>query len=203
MPFNTDLLDHSTTNQFTANDGGVTLSTAQSKFGGTSAYFNGALNSKLRFQTLSFPTSGPFSIEFWLRPDATIAGNTAFFGWRQGGSVGFSISGTSTGYYVWHNGTTHINVTAGGPLQGATWYHLAVCRDGSNNLRMFLNGALVGTKAAFSSAISFPEVEPTVGSDNPTFPFQGNFLGHIDDVLVTNTAKYTAAFTTPTTPQAG
>ena len=68
-----------------------------------------------------------------------------------------------------------------------TWYHFAVCRSGST-LRIFRNGTQIYTGTNTNNYFI------------TTTAYVGNiFNGYIDELRVSNSARYTANFTAPTT----
>lgn len=90
------------------------------------------------------------------------------------------------------NGTSYVY---GGPIPTlSTWYDIAVCRNASNVVSYFVNGAFV---SSFSSTVAFdqfwfPEMNTSGGYFDP-----GNLW--VDDVRITNVARYTGNYT-PTHP---
>ena len=102
--------------------------------------------------------SADFTIEYWWRPGATTGEQAGLFHYNSG--VGFMQHSFGAGYFRWVGQTTSgefstpdFNFT---PVLG-TWYHIALCRSGSNWYKCF-NGTIrgvaslagnVGTTAAF------------------------------------------------------
>lgn len=72
-------------------------------------------------------------------------------------------------------------------LSADTWYHVAVVRS-STTVKLYLNGVEVGTGTDSSTYVAKPIY---IGAD-----YQGSngFNGHIDEVRLSNTNRYTAAF---------
>ncbi len=73
------------------------------------------------------------------------------------------------------------------------WYHLAICRDG-DTLRAFADGVEIG-----SANIAGKEIHPVgslrIGQANG---FNNGLKGHVKEVRVSDTARYTSDFTVPT-----
>lgn len=179
----------------TANANAV-ISTAQSKFGGSSGYFNGSAEvTTPDANELDFGT-GDFTVEAWVRPlsqsgagfFATGGGSGGwFFGSGEGGfcGIGFGRAGVNWDLIDTANGTLPLN----------QWSHVAVTRSGTD-MRGFVDGSVVVTS---TSSASFDVVSGDlyIGS-------HGGFLfynGYMAEFRVTKgVARYTSAFTPPTEP---
>ena len=190
-------------------NGNAQISTSQSKFGSSSAYFDGtgdyidAGGSSLR----SVCDSGDFALELWLyqdsRPDyASIITN---YGTGNGGWALYINSGSPQQVYWWHyngSGWVYLNQSQGTrtTITLDTWHHVAVTRSGST-FRLFLNGTQEDTitdsnnitagNGAVFNGLRFGTINAGL---------QYAFHGYIDDVRITNgDARYTSNFTPPTT----
>ena len=179
--------------------GNAQISTTQSKFGGSSMYFDGTgdyLTFK-RTQPLFFGT-GDYTIEFWFYNSAAQKTPSALFAFHTGATTYFAVYNNTATY------PNVLNVDDGSgtaPIVGTTtlatgqWYHCAVSRY-NGNTRLFLNGFQEGstwatTTAPSSSATSFRIA--SAGSVTQTF------TGYIDDFrITTGVARYTSNFTPPT-----
>jgi hypothetical protein len=166
--------------------GTPTISTTQSKFGGTSLALNGTTD---YLRTLSSPElamSGDYTVEAWIY--STASGVRDIFTW-----------GPSPYWNIWKNGTNQliffINGTdriTGGTITDNTWHHIAATRTSGTN-RLFLNGALLGT---YVEATAIPADTIWIGGW-PTGT--NNFQGYIDEVRITiGVSRYTEAFTPST-----
>ena len=76
------------------------------------------------------------------------------------------------------------------------WYHVAVSRDGSNDIRGFVNGTQVGTTQNNSTSMVTTEGLWVGGGYNSTARILD---GYMDEIRISNTARYTANFTPDTT----
>ncbi len=85
----------------------------------------------------------------------------------------------------------YANVTSQG-LSLNTWYHIAGVADG-NQVKLYVNGALAGTPASKTNTV-------LMGSWNVGSAVGRYFNGLIDEVRISNTARYTENFTPQTTP---
>jgi len=190
-------------------NGNAQISTSQSKFGSSSAYFDGtgdyidAGGSSLR----PVCDSGDFALELWLyqdsRPDyASIITN---YGTGNGGWALYINSGSPQQVYWWHyngSGWVYLNQSQGTrtTITLDTWHHVAVTRSG-NTFRLFLNGTqedtitdsnnITASNGAVFNGLRFGAINAGL---------QYAFHGYIDDVRITNgDARYTSNFTPPTT----
>jgi hypothetical protein len=176
--------------------GNAQISTAQSKFGGSSVYFDGAGD------YLQIPTNqvfayrtGDFTIELWVYI-TSLAGNRQFYESYAGDSAGRLLMFVSTGGAVTVQGSAGSSKTSGGSISINTWTHIAVTKA-SGSMRIFVNGTQVNT--TYTDSSTYTCTEPVKiginGYDNSSYPF----LGYMDDYRITNGyARYTANFTAPT-----
>jgi hypothetical protein len=177
------------------------LSTTQSKFGGSSMYFDGTINSAIYAvpSTASLnPISnsgafraGDFTIECWVYPTASGGYQCFATNRNSAGGAGTWLLGLYTGttQVAWFNGGTVTLLSSA--LTVNNWYHVAVCRSGGT-IKMFLNGALTGTNTAADTtdysvgvlSIGYDIVETAYG-----------FAGYIDEFRISRYARYTNTFT--------
>lgn len=187
--------------------GGAQISTAQSKFGGVSAYFDGTGDYISIASSLDYAfSSGDFTVEFFVRfsvvPGAggyvallskqNTTGNEQSFTLWYGGTekwiFTYSASGTSTaGTSSGLNGNT--------PSVG-TWYNIALVRA-NNQLNLFVNGVRGTAFAMNGNAIYSGPAPLLVGAANALSP--AYFInGYIDDLRITKgVARYIHNFTPP------
>lgn len=187
--------------------GNAQIDNAQSKFGGTSALFDGDVDYLTTDATgsLTFGTND-LTFEMWVRPIARTRGFPVIFG-NESGS-GF----TSNSYILMDRHNSYntkftfwaFNHSSGSPLltsstsvSNGTWYHIAVVRNGSS-WKMYINGT-EESSATFSGSLD-------TSGRNLIFGVSGNlaidtsYHGYLDEIRISNTARYTANFTAPTTP---
>ena len=80
-----------------------------------------------------------------------------------------------------------------------TWHHIAVSRDGSNDLRLFHNGSLLKTTSYSSTIDADGNATLEVGARQNGGTRDRLLNGYIRDIrIVKGAAVYTAAFTAPT-----
>lgn len=205
----TSIIDSSSGAKTATLYGNTQISTAQSKFGGASLLLDGS-GDYIKYDASSdFDFgSGDFTWECWLRRSAVTEASYADAIWCAAANpVGFAvainptghigISADSTGGADWDIaiGADPGNTYGTAALALNTWYHVAVCRSGSNWYG-FVDGVL---DRSFTSSASI--------SASPSGYFIGHwhdgnaryFNGYIDDLRITKgVARYTTDFTPPT-----
>jgi hypothetical protein len=171
--------------------GNAQISTTQSKWGGSSMYFDGT-GDYLRPNSgyiFNFGT-GDFTIEFWLYLNST--SNQTFIDCRPGSSGDYILFdyNTTSKLRLFVGSTT---VLSGKTLVSGQWYHIALARSGST-VKYFVDGTQEASATMTTSILSASN--PYIGSNY----VPGDYLNaYIDDFRVTKGyARYTANFTAPT-----
>ena len=184
------------------NGGGAAVSTTQSKFGGASLVVSLSASTSTHFVSIdSSSTSadlnigtGAFTYEAWFYPVANGGSSSTQASIIEGRSA--ANDGSSLGIY--HNATNNLVVGALGTSTAMTssqtvalntWHHVALTRSGTT-WTLWVNGAS-GATATSSTSISNPNII-RVGRGYVT---TATFRGYIDEVRISNTARYTGAFT--------
>ncbi|WP_198028752.1 LamG domain-containing protein [Mesorhizobium sp. WSM3626] len=176
--------------------GNAQLDTAQSKFGGSSLLLDG------NGDYITFPDSadwffgtGQFTVEGFFRfaaaPTNALlvgqwSGGWAF--WFNAGKLSFrTFSTTDSGLYTW---SPTLN----------TWYHIAVDRDASNVLRIYVDGVMQVKTTGYTVSIPNAAAVLALGSLRPGGFTTFDMNGWIDEVRISNIATYgsDAGFTLPT-----
>lgn len=179
-------------------NGNAARSSTQSKFGGYSAYFDGAgdflypVNSGPDF---AFGT-GDFTVEMWVYLPS-LGVNRALYDGRptstNGPYVFTYVSTTNTiGFLV----SSEARITGTTALAAMTWYHVALCRSGTST-KLFLNGVQEGATYSDGNNYLGAANRPFIGIDSYN-SWMSAMLGYVDDLRVTKeVARYTANFTPP------
>lgn len=177
------------------------VDTAQSKFGGAAAYFDGTGDYLSAADSNDFEMgSDDFTIDLWFRTQTVAAGSDGIV--SKGNTVGYSPfliyrTGTSLYFYATSaDGSWDIcSATAMGTIAADTWYHLAVVRNG-NTFTTYLNGTAQST--CVSSAALWNNTEALlIGVQTPTPA--NEIQGWVDEVRISKgVARWTANFTPPT-----
>jgi hypothetical protein len=181
--------------------GDAKISTTQSKFGGSSMYFDGAGDYLLMPNTLTgkFGT-GDFTVEYWDYHGSQAANYSCQVGNLSSGTPAgtwrFGTFGNNVGlYFAYHNGTAYVDVTFGtAAYNNSTWRHFAITRQ-NGTVRAFVDGIQVGTNQTITQNLN-SDNKVILGAElvNPTY-----FNGYIDDLRITKGyARYTTTFTPPT-----
>jgi hypothetical protein len=204
--------DQSDSQHIVTANGNPQFSTAQSKFGDSSVYLNGASTLLLASSTdfnLGLANE-PFTIDAWVKT----SGNFIVFG-RTGGADAWNgttgihyafyyYAGTTLGFHYWKGAAASFTtawVTAT-PING-NWNHLAVVYDGTT-VKLYINGVTGGATSTDDFA------QPTTTPANirignlPSLPL----TGYIDELRVSKgIARWTSDFSgslpsAPYTPDA-
>jgi len=177
--------------------GNAQISTTQSKFGGSSMYFDGTGDYLVPVgtNTAQFTFPGDFTIELWIYVTNISSYSFIFDGRASGVTSGAWLVDLNGAVIGWGPGSSI--VISSSSILANTWYHLAICRSGSST-RMFLNGTQTGSTYTDSGSYTVGTNRPIIGgSGNSLGSF--NFPGYIDDLRITKgAARYTANFTAPT-----
>lgn len=183
------------------------VSTAQSKFGGASAVYDGD-NDYLSVSTLPSIT-GDATIEMWARFDIlpwnqTIGGGSYMMMYATGSNLPYAIvyrsgSGSQVQIQVALPGDRYGSFTKTGVnLAIDTWYHIAIVRS-SGVFKCFFNGTELTT---FTNDYQFVNSGRNEDlrfdhfgkfSDN-----RGSWDGYMDEIRVSNIARYSGDFTPST-----
>jgi hypothetical protein len=198
--------------------GNAQISTAQSKFGGSSIYLDGN-------DTIAIPDSvnfaigtGDFTFETWLLVSSAISSYGTIFSKYSAGAIGTddawqwyieNVSGNMQIVFGPISGTTQTLMTfaltgASTTLNGV-WNHIALTRSGSS-VRLFFNGTQAGTTQTYSSSINQGTNPITIGARTITSP-DLYITGYFQDVRITKgvarSASSTASYISGTTLTVG
>jgi hypothetical protein len=183
--------------------GNAQISTAQSKFGGSSIAFDGT-GDYLTVPSTGAPGdlgAGNFTVELWtflvsrINSFPCLVGNyTAFAAGSFALFAGHS-SASTTQYQLALNGSGFPSINAGTIIYNA-WAHIAVVRNGTT-ISLYVNGTSVG------SVTSSVNLNGTTGAlfigTTGDGLLSGAINGYIDDLRITKgVARYTGNFTPPT-----
>ena len=186
--------------------GSAARSGTQSKFGSYSGYINANTSDYITIPSTSgyeyFSSTGDFTVEFFARAGGSGWQNwiqlfteteamlisyykNASYGWTfstnnvdQGSNTGFEIKGGNSG---------------NSDISGA-WHHIAVTRYG-NVFTLWYDGASAVTTTA---STTMDAINGSVTWGKAGSGWTSNPSGYIDELRISNTARYTGAFT-PTT----
>ena len=171
--------------------GDAKISTTQSKFGGSSMYFDGNDNLSVPLNTtLMNIGTGDFTIEGWVYH---LDSNT-YSGYYYGGTNGLVLRRTDANKLeISHDGVASIIVSTTS-IPSNQWVFVTGTRSGST-VRIFINGTVAGTATYATSIVGTSAA--TIGSIINVAGYYMN--GYIDDLRITKGyARYTSDFTPPT-----
>lgn len=173
--------------------GNAQIDTAQSKFGGSSALFDGTGDYLDVSPTtdLGFASSD-WTIEFWFRP-ASVSIFQIIYDGRPVSTVGAYPCIYANGTTIYYN-TANGTAISGGTLVLNTWTHITVSRSGTST-KMFQDGTQIGSTYTDSqSYLTASSVRLAAGQ----YTTSDYVNGHLDEIRISNSARYTANFTAPT-----
>jgi hypothetical protein len=176
------------------------ISTTQSKFGGSSMFFDGTGD----YLTASFNSlfnlgASNFTIEFWVNTSSTVAYATALrLGdtWTTGSWALYLNDSNGNGYPSWWSYTLNNALsTSGAAVNDGAWHHIALVRS-TTTMTMYIDGTSRGTLAVSTSTVGDTTTKLWIARDSSNVR---ELAGYIDDLRITNGyARYTSTFTPPT-----
>ena len=175
-----------------------------SKFGNSSIVFVPASNDYLTVpNSTEFDFgSDDFTIEFFIRRNATGSQQTVINNWTPGGtpySGGFSLELTTSGYiyFYWDYGPDLHSITSTGTITDtSTWHHVAVVREGSS-ISIYIDGSRDNT-AAISDTIDTTSSDLYIGRYSTG---TAELSANLDEVRIKLFAEYSGTtYTVPTRP---
>lgn len=191
------LKDFSASNHTVTAFGNAQITTAQSKFGGSSIVFDGGADYFLLDGSADFLFgTGDFTIEFWTRLNATGITQTIYDSRPPifDGTNGPDIYVNTSNKLVWFiNDPGTDAIISATSISSSSFTHAAIAKA-SGSTRMFIDGVQEGGTYADSQDYVNPPSRPVIGTDTSLtiFPFNG----WIDELRVSKgIARYTANFT--------
>ena len=184
--------------------GDAQVSTATDPFGGTAGVLllDGASGLSVPAHADFALGAGAFAVEFWVQFTALGIPQTLVAAGGPAGDDkdGWKITLLDADTLLWEyddagaGGIDTYETFAWTPVVD-TWYHVAICRDASDNLRAFVAGSQVGLTVANTDNMTL-QSGVQVGYHLTPSEYA---TAYFDDVIITpGEAKYTADFTPPT-----
>ena len=175
--------------------GNAKISTAQSKFGGASALFDGS-GDYLDLNENIMPV-GAFTIEMWYRPSSLASVQTLWSNFLNNEDGSATLWVNTTGQVNFYLKSSNI-VSSTTNLVVNTWYHIAVRKNSSDGYALYINGV---SESTATNSTAFSSTTNLIGArfNNSLASFAEFTNGYIDEFRVSDTARYTANFT----PQSG
>lgn len=173
--------------------GSAQVDTAQSKFGGASLLCDGTTDYLLTETTSDFAFgTGQYTVECWLRLAST-GKQHSFFDLRAASGNDWVLYVDTNNRIALFTGSAANDTNA---LSSGVWYHIALVRD-SSNIKVYKNGTQVLSLAAPNISTN-RALRIGAGRDGASFP-NTDLNGWMDEIRVSNIARYTTGFTAPTT----
>jgi len=187
--------------------GNAVISSAQSKFGGSSAIFYVSESVSSSVDAIPPFAESDFTVEFWMH---YLRGENIFDAATEN-LVGFLPSSLPSERLMIRldssiDGTLQVEMVDGSTTSGFIttsitktnlrdrWAHIAFVRQGTS-FKLYVDGALAGS-VTYSASFAIQSTL-TIGK----LPGGANYYrGHIDELRISNSAVYTANFTPPTSP---
>jgi len=160
-----------------------------------SGYSTGASGVYLTAPSAAWTTlAGTFTVEFWINwlvaPGAT---SGSFMGVQSNGGWTLYADGTRISPNVYGTGNIFNSTFTQSSIVAGRWYHIAVTRNSSNLMTMWVDGVSVGSA---TTSTTYTQGAWAIFSPGNV----GLLNGYISNHRVTNTCLYTTTFTPPTTP---
>ena len=191
----TTITDSSLTPKTVTAVGNAQISTAQSKFGGSSIAFDGTGDYCTTPYSSAFNLEvGNWTIELFAYPSVFSGPQGLFSAADVLSNAGLVVRFFNNSLQFWVNGYSQIIVGNVNAFAGA-WYHIALVRNGSTNT-LYLNGSSIGSNTQ-TPVIGSPS-NVTIGRVYSNLDSE-YFNGYIDELRITKgVARYTSTFTPPT-----
>lgn len=167
--------------------GNAQISTSQSQIGGASAVFDGTGD---HLESPVFELTGDYTVECWARWD-TVVGSQGLIG-SDGTTQYDTLKSSGTTVYTNFGGSY---ITFDSAISTNTWYHIAVTRSGSS-VRLFRDGVQQGSTFTDTTTVwpTASNAKLYIGRDA-----YGDIDGYVDEVRISDTARYTSNFTPEST----
>ena len=187
------------TNYYVPGNSGVV--TANSKFGGTSMYFDGSVDCIVSGPNQYNFGNTDFTVEFWYNKAGTPQTAGRLFQTRNGdlySAIGIATNSTgsnpnSIALSMSSNGSSWdiIDVSSAFTVSDNTWTHVALVRAGTN-FKFYKDGNFQSNFTSSSSLYYSTADSFIIGGQTGT---SRSINGYIDDFRITANARYTANFT--------
>ena len=197
----TTIVDNSSSPKAVTAVGDAQISTAQSKFGGSSITFDGTGD------YLTVPSSadfafgtGDFTVDGWVRVNTVTSKSNGVFQqattlFPQSTTNSVALGTSNNNWQIYAKNAQSVSVAT---LDASTWYFFALVRNGTTT-RLYIDGTSVIEVTADSTNYTGQIVG--VGSIFGTSAYNTTMNGYIDDLRITKgVARYTSNFTPPTAP---
>ena len=170
------------------------ISTAMSKFGGSSLYLDGSSSIKIPNNANLNLGTGVFTIEFWFYLPS-LPSDSAWLLHKMGTP--------QQSIYISHplrkltSGFLNASIVSTTVITAGAWYHVAVVRETENGvIKQYINGVVDSGSLSTSGSVDNTG-DLAIGS---WFSGSNRITGYIDEFRIRKEAVYTGNFTPPTAP---
>lgn len=152
-----------------------------------------------------FTFPGQFTIEAWFYITELRSFYSLFDGQRNNPNSGsWALQGNSSGRlnFVMNGNNLSGPTTDTGAVSTNTWYHVAITRDSSDNVRIFLNGVQQGAAVLRNGTMGAVDSDASsLNVSRGTATGEWSFAGYVEEIRITKgVARYTSNFTPPDAP---
>ena len=200
----TTIVDSSPTPKTVTAYGDAQISTAQSKFGGSSIYFDGSgdyLNIGYNGGAFDFGSSD-WTVEFWIYLPSLPNAYKRIYSYMNGNTEAcfFEITSSNQMTFGILSGATVFTATDPSAMTSGAWMHFAGVRNGSS-LLLFREGIQVASVTVGTNSVNGGSGhELFIGKWKSTDTTR-DLNAHIDDLRITKgVARYTSNFSLPPAP---
>ena len=177
---------------------GVTMAKTSGSLNEEVAYFNGASYLVLNTNDILNLSDHDFTIEFRVKPTSTSL---------NGGAIAYDVNASGYSLLLMHQGQYLYATSTGNGwdvfnaqiafsgIVANEWYHWALVRK-DNLFYVYRNGVRIWDSG--SSATLYPGGQIVIG--NQGVSTSNSFNGYMEELVVSNYAKYSGNFTPPTSP---
>jgi hypothetical protein len=192
----TTITDNSPTPKTVTAVGNAQISTAQSKFGGSSIAFDGS-GDRLSTNIISAIGTDDFTIEGWIYANNLSSPRGLCCLGDDAVVTGLLVAVTVLGRIGIYGQNAALLIGTTQTILASTWAHVA-CTRASGTMRIFVNGTQDGSVA---NTRNYSDTTLLIGAENYNGGFGSEHNGYIDDLRITKgVARYTANFTPPAAP---
>ncbi len=187
----------SSTNAYTITNAGATQNTTTKKFGAGSINIDGSSSAQHIYTSLTgatFGTASPFTIEIPIYFSSIGSSYKDLLLNKTSDLAGrIMLMVDSSGYLV-YNFYGQSSITSSSTVSTGSWHHVAIVGD-ATNLKLYLDGISVASAARSASNVGSQDwstlcIGQTLNTSNVTYL--------IDEVRVSNVARWSTNFTPPT-----
>jgi hypothetical protein len=187
----------------------VVTSTAQSKFGGSSAYFDNSYLTLPDSDDWNFG-AGDFTIDSWVRFDTLPSSGSYMMIFSQEHvsttNVQYLALENTGGFYRWKvtsqdtATSNEIVYSENTTISAGIWYHIALVKNGSL-VKIYQNGTLLGTGSTYANDIGNFDSGLYIGAYKTGGGQTYYFDGYLDEFRVSKgIARWTSNFIPPSSP---